>query len=1525
MNPVKTLCFTFSLVALLAASVVAQTRTIYFFPPDDAKWIAGRSYISDGSTSSALTIDPDRCGWYKTTIPSGSDLGRRAQFWLGKSGMDKIGPNGRLKLDFDAGVNFAAEGGVFVLNDLFNELGNNLYFVADEMDNGVKGSGWTGSDPNKADPTRCKFELAAFIYDTDPAVHPDFSCGTWRQGASEGNGKDTKGACEEGPAAYSGSGGNLKPNCTGVVKGLVKQNLNSTTRKIECDNCKKNGCWTDADWFNKAFTSTKGVNVERCYNMPFTQITKGAGVGSFEFDSDKMQNANGRLVGGFFPELLDKAANDANCPSCNTKRTADRFPPRVSAITKETFDAYQSKEGDFADGDTPTRSAFGATPATESIYDWGARPGDDGKTGSTWTDWYLHGTSAMKTVYKSPQAEYDKNAKANQHFCFESHADFFYDPDQVFYFSGDDPIWVYINNKLVIDLGGAHMAAPGHVELKTLGLTERDEPYPIDIFFCDQRTVNSNARITTNMYVVQKSNFWANTSGARDQPMCAEVSGGSDCASKMGMGNTSGTGPVCGQALIDAKYNVEFFMVPRGTKDTIWLSPGKNSKNCTGSATNFTCYRGIKAQNAVYSCGDKKWCRNDDKAAEKVDLVGNYNVYARLLNSSGTVIGKSIPIDNIRSASNTRIVWGSVTPWPSENNPHPQEKELKDAYGSKTAKEQNIIAGRRTPIYISSGSWNDVGTYTSFSYDDDPANTAGFSVTISGNTGLKIYESETAADNTGVTSYTGNLVNGMATLWVAGGYDIGNKTFKLNVATEGDDAPSLTINLYQPELRFVESDGNTQIRNPDGWSRWKTSGGNPPKDQPPFAGQSLDVYLVAWDAKRNEVCSTCGFTVRTTSSTNNPSQYGKYGEKIVTSNATQITAGKAKVFLSGADEILGENKAKWEVWGASKEQTHAEWTGLQFRKSPVPVPVRSEIFDRNGDGIGDSLYVEFNSSFRKDTSATSGDLNDSALIVLLEVAWAKGEEPIRFHAPEYSIEQLKNKAEVLRLYKTREFFERNRNYWNDKIKGKNLVVVTAPAFSKEVQTIGHEGSLVYSYTPFYERDLCPSPTSCPDGAFQYDETGSKKEIGDRISPVVVKAEYTYVSNNAGNCLDSELGCKEQFIVYLSEPVFAATGENTAGNSPEARKNPFKYCFGRSQGTNCPVVEITPEQRLSQDYDNSDWGWEDPQARDYSSLAIYKPNNTKTPGDMTDYSDGVSVDKGDTIVDMVYYSKKLSADLTTRTPKSDDWVKLRTDYKIYQDAAGNFANPRERGVLVTGVNPARKKQVKIAQVVADPKAPVIGGTFDGSRNDDYYYPNWISNDTRDWARDNLYKTGNVAEFLPVPKHITNPDTIKAYYPGSVGTLFDISDRLGQDLKKFVQDKCTATATEPNKKCKIGGKDLSEYNIDELAPGAISIHASAFYHTNLGDYTAHRNSVQLDCTSELFRNDANVGNCISNNYNFYLAWDLKTNAGRFVGAGAYVAIAKFYWQIKYDDENGNPKTARFGKDEAIEMFGVRRVPK
>ncbi|HWB20803.1 MAG TPA: fibro-slime domain-containing protein [Phycisphaerales bacterium] len=88
----------------------------------------------------------------------------------------------------------------------------------------------------------------------------------------------------------------------------------------------------------------------------------------------------------------------------------------------------------------------------------------------------------------------------NFHFTFELHTQFTYKAgqNQTFKFIGDDDVWVFINNKLVIDLGGVHSAQEQFVSLDRLGLTH-NKKYNLDFFYAERHRTQANCRIQTNL------------------------------------------------------------------------------------------------------------------------------------------------------------------------------------------------------------------------------------------------------------------------------------------------------------------------------------------------------------------------------------------------------------------------------------------------------------------------------------------------------------------------------------------------------------------------------------------------------------------------------------------------------------------------------------------------------------------------------------------------------------------------------------------------------------------------------------------------------------------------------------------------------------------------------------------------------------------------------------------------------------------------------------------------------------------
>jgi fibro-slime domain-containing protein len=91
----------------------------------------------------------------------------------------------------------------------------------------------------------------------------------------------------------------------------------------------------------------------------------------------------------------------------------------------------------------------------------------------------------------------------NYHFTTEVHTEFQYLGGEVFTFMGDDDVWIFVNGKLAVDLGGLHGELSGTVDLdaraEELGLT-KGQSYPFDLFHAERHTLESRFRMDTNFH-----------------------------------------------------------------------------------------------------------------------------------------------------------------------------------------------------------------------------------------------------------------------------------------------------------------------------------------------------------------------------------------------------------------------------------------------------------------------------------------------------------------------------------------------------------------------------------------------------------------------------------------------------------------------------------------------------------------------------------------------------------------------------------------------------------------------------------------------------------------------------------------------------------------------------------------------------------------------------------------------------------------------------------------------------------------
>ena len=1073
----------------------------YFFvmiPPEYEDWMSDVPMISfdGGATGKMLKAVPDMCGWYYYVFFN-EEISDNVVLYRASDDdrVDMIGANG----NWETGPTATP-----IPLSLFFDFTDSLFFVPDEeQKTNEDGFYYSKSDAEEFEGT-CSYSLAALIYDTDASLHPAFSC---YSPGGEG--------CQTGKAAgmTAIAAADYINACLGVQQGLVESTLDPTTKKPTLSKTGEK-CFINKTFFNQLFNYTPGVNERRCYDMPFVRSADN----KWEFDSDNYISP-GTKATGFYPVEMSgpDAAGDAmvladdptQTPvrAARTKRTAEGpvfFGPAFRAIDPGEnvpkidilcngpgWNRGEDCSGAFNTGSEDEMAfakAFVGADKYACVFGWSCEP--DAPAG--WKFYQYDSDTPVSGSYSSSSnISYRWNGERNQHYCFESHAHFTYNRGQRFSFRGDDDIWVYVDNKLAVDIGGTHLAAPGYVDLDNFdGLSGKLVPgqqYDIDIFFCDRRTTMSNVRIKTNMYIRQKTAIdikkTQDKSGNVSYNVCYSRTGDGSCVAAMS--KIAEVDSVCDEKIPDLGIQISYTLVQGGSIESPVVADFENVTTP-----------------GVYKCGiDLTNIASPKINASNVCLNGGR--YTLFVN----IEGKVQKVQSFRVTGDVDVVYEPAV--------------VKNADGAPIAQyvpQTSAMGGTLVPVYVSAVDKPD----TKSALEVIPDEARNISYTLAYSPLMKIYAKNSAGEFVAVNSGTPRVIDmsGVDTVYATVEMaDLAQSSQSFTIGVTGR-ASVMTINFFKPTIMFVDQVPAT-----------KTVTGMELNESGRYdelaVGVVYDYHLIAFkpDVNGNITPTPCtteceGLKVRKAEATSSNIEFVN-DEAVFKDGYASISVRALGEYRYNA-ETAADNPAKIVVEFSGRSVTYSP---VYFRSLPIPLPVLADVFDVRGakpanefdmasayfsmdqeylDGIGDSIAVYYNRTLHQDS-----------LPEKLCVLWDSSSAEL--HNPYEEGFSTSSKETSVYCNALVSVDKKNLNCSSADGRCSNVITVGGLKLSSDVKTSGV--GKVYSYSQFKDNDR------------DVVKQGFATTLTDRIAPIPLKAELFSMKNSKG-----EPTGRDSLVLTLSEPV-----------------------------------------------------------------------------------------------------------------------------------------------------------------------------------------------------------------------------------------------------------------------------------------------------------------------------------------------------------------------------------------------------
>ena len=984
----------------------------YIFLPNNTIWksaepIISETYASGKTKEVTLNVDPEYCGWYyrryiDEEFPASVIVHRSDDTKL----EDAIGMNGAWEEGAATPITLSGLFEIYSTEPGYNKA---IYFVADAEESEKlpsQNQGWYVKRPEVTG--KCGYELAAMIYDTDASLHGAFTCAPdWSQ-AIDGTEKVKYNACYYSTAKYPvNSTGEAVVPCVGVTTGMVESTLDPTTKKMKLTAKGKTCFGSDADnAFKAMFEYTPQVNEQYCFNMPFEQAADG----KFEFESDTYQSPGATVPGGFYPAEeppLNKGMDAGDkpvmisdrLPAAENKRKAEGpvyfcgdQEPSSTPLGLRTIDENEGVpksdlicNGPGWDGGVDCDGYFAAGSeftigenaiATQISRKLGVTWNGDGWawscSGLTMPEgWptYAEGSETKSTAaystYRWTSGKYDSDvlttAGRNQHFCFESHANFRFRRGLKFSFRGDDDIWVFIDNKLAVDIGGTHLAAPGYVDLdKFMPNAEVGKSYDIDIYFCDRRTTMSNIHIKTNMFIEQTAGISTEgkieikdfiENGNNHYKICYKKSGGGSCAVAMG---GSGERTLCGDEIKD--------------KISFVFTQDKTGRDASKEKIGADAFDAIPVQydGSIDVSNPSTPIINVDKL-KSILPNGKYYLIIKIGSDRKAI---EITVKGSVAVANRE----AVTVDENGNYSLPY-KYKSQAMASNPKEDGTIDINQMIPLYIApmlDPCRSDTDCKDPLEMQFSPGQEYSLQVNNSKAQFYAMKNGKLEVFNPASTRKIGE--DGFDVIYVTIPFDEMESAVENVTINVKGSARKAEIKFFVPRIVFVDSDSTFKVVTGD-------------KDSDPVRNKetAYNFYIVALNGD-DSPCTDCNFTLTKGSKTSS-------GISIIDGN--EVMNGRAKVTIRSSMEYCRKSEgsackgaATLHVVGPYPALMQAEYKNMQFQEPPIPMPQFADIFDVHGtkpksemsiaskyfskdkeylDGIGDSIVVYYHRNIHKDS------------------------------------------------------------------------------------------------------------------------------------------------------------------------------------------------------------------------------------------------------------------------------------------------------------------------------------------------------------------------------------------------------------------------------------------------------------------------------------------------------------------------------------------------------------------------------